>query len=81
MENQPRNLNSFFDETRPDRERLRLVVQILAGTALTGKKEESQEHTVATTPEEQAALNKLVANWRSLIEQRMAEPHMPLLDI
>lgn len=34
IENEPRSLNRFLDEARPDRERLRLVAQALAGTAL-----------------------------------------------
>jgi putative DNA methylase len=73
VENQPRSLNKFLDEAWPDRERLRLVAQALAGTALAGKKEDGAEHTVATTAAEQAALKKLVANWRALIDQRLAE--------
>jgi len=72
MENQPRGLNQFLDEAHPDRERLRLIAQTLAGSALAGRKDEGPEHTVATTPAEQAALKKLVANWRSLIDQRLA---------
>ncbi len=72
LENQPRNLNRFLDEARPNRERLRLVAQALAGTALAGKKDNGPEHTVATTAAEQAALKKLVANWRALINQRLA---------
>jgi putative DNA methylase len=36
MENEPRKLNRFLEEARPDRERLRLVAQTLAGTALEG---------------------------------------------
>jgi len=81
VENQPRNLNSFLDEARPDRERLRLVAQALAGTALTGKKDDEPEHTVATTPAEAAALNKLVANWRALIDQRLAADEGTLFDL
>ena len=72
MENEPRNLNRFLDEARPDRERLRLVAQALAGTSLVGKKDDGPEYTVATTPAESATLRKLVANWRSLIENTMA---------
>jgi putative DNA methylase len=72
VENEPRNLNTFLDEARPDRERLRLVAQALAGTALSGRKDDGPEHTVATTPEEAGALKKLVANWRALIDQRLA---------
>jgi len=73
VENEPRKLNDFLDEARPDRERLRLVAQTLAGTALAGRKDDGPEHTVATTPAEAAALNKLVANWRALIEARLSD--------
>jgi putative DNA methylase len=52
---------------------LRLVAQALAGTALAGRKDDGPEHTVATTPAEAAALNKLVANWRALIDQRLSD--------
>jgi len=73
VENQPRNLSKFLVEVRPDRERLRLVAQALAGTALAGKKNNGFEHTVSTTISEQAALKKLVANWRALIEERLSD--------
>lgn len=72
VENQPRNLNRFLDEARPDRERLRLVAQALAGPTLAGKKDNGPDHTVATTAAEQTALKKLVANWRVLIDQTLA---------
>jgi putative DNA methylase len=81
VENQPRNLNRFLDEARPDRERLRLVAQALAGTALAGKKDDGAEHTVATTAAEQSALKKLVANWRTLIDQRLAADEGTLFDM
>lgn len=81
VENQPRNLNRFLDEARPDRERLRLVAQALAGAALAGKKEDGAEHTVATTAAEQAALKKLVANWRAVIDQRLAADEGTLFDM
>ncbi|WP_054030000.1 DUF1156 domain-containing protein [Desulfatitalea tepidiphila] len=68
LENEPRKLNDFLGEARPDRERLRLVAQTLAGTALAGRKDDGPEHTLATTPAEVAALKKLVANWRQLVE-------------
>jgi len=75
VENEPRNLNSFLDEARPDRERLCLVAQTLAGTALEGRQAGSlsHQHTLSTTPAEAAALNKLVANWRTLIEARLSD--------
>jgi putative DNA methylase len=68
MENEPRTLGKFLEETRPDRERLRLVAQALAGAGLKGKSEEATKAVVATTTAEQAALGKLLANWRTLIE-------------
>lgn len=71
MENQPRNLNQFLEEAHPDRERLRLVAQALAGTALEGKHVDGPEQALATTAAEQAALRKLLANWRSLIDQHL----------
>jgi len=80
LENQPRALNKFLDDARPDRERLRLVAQALAGTALAGKKEDGPDHTVVTTAAEQTALKKLVANWRALIDQRLAMDEDTLFD-
>ena len=68
IENEPRNLTKFLDEARPDRERLRLVAQALAGARLKGKSEDGAKGLVATTTAEQAALGKLLANWRALIE-------------
>jgi putative DNA methylase len=81
VENEPRKLNDFLDEARPDRERLRLVAQTLAGTALAGRKDDGPEHTLATTPAEAAALNKLVANWRALIDQRLAAREGTLFEL
>jgi putative DNA methylase len=79
VENQPRNLNRFLDEARPDRERLRLVAQALAGRALSGGAED--ERGVITTAAEAAALKKLVANWRALIDQRLAADEGTLFDM
>ncbi|MDI6752924.1 MAG: DUF1156 domain-containing protein [Thermodesulfobacteriota bacterium] len=76
MENEPRNLNRFLDEARPDSERLRVVAQALAGTALAGKKEDGAELSITTSAVEQTALKKLVANWRALIDQRLAVGEM-----
>ena len=78
VEHQPRNLGRFLDEAQPDREHLRLVAQALAGTALAGSANDGSERLVMTTPAEQAALKRLVANWRALIEQRLAV-ELPLL--
>jgi putative DNA methylase len=77
VEHEPRSLTKFLDEARPDRERLRLVAQALAGAGLKGKSEEEAKVLVTTTPSEQAALGKLLANWRALIEA----PVMPLYDL
>lgn len=72
MENEPRNLARFLDEAQPDRERLRLVAQALAGAGLKGKSEQEAKTLVTTTASEQTALGKLLANWRSLVDQRLA---------
>jgi len=75
IENEPRKLNRFLDEARPDRERLRLLAQTLAGTALEGSGSEGAP-AVTTTAAEAAALKKLAANWRALIEHRLTGPEM-----
>jgi putative DNA methylase len=75
MENEPRKLNRFLEEARPDRERLRLVAQTLAGTALEGSGLEGAPG-VTTTAAEAAALKKLAANWRALVEGKL----LPLFD-
>jgi len=77
MENEPRALGKFLEEIRPDRERLRLVAQALAGAGLKGKSEEATRAVVATTTAEQSALGKLLANWRTLIESST----MPLFEL
>lgn len=68
MENSPRKLGEFLIEADPDRERLRLLAQALAGAALAGKSEEDAEKLVGTTAAERSALGKLLANWRAVIE-------------
>lgn len=72
LENQSRKLNQFLDEAQPDRERLRVLAQALAGATLSGKRDEDAQKLVHTTAPEQAALQKLLANWRALIDQRLA---------
>ena len=74
LENSPQKLGEFLDEARPDRERLRVLAQALAGAALSGKRDEDAQKLISTTAPEQAALQKLLANWRSLIEQAMVTP-------
>jgi putative DNA methylase len=68
MDNSPRKLTEFLAEAQPDTERLRILAQALAGAALSGKSTADAEKLVSTTVAEQAALGKLLANWRSLIE-------------
>jgi putative DNA methylase len=71
MENQPRNLNGYLDQARPDRERLRQVAQALAGPALKGGEVDAM--LINTTTAEAGALGKLLANWRTLIDARLEE--------
>jgi putative DNA methylase len=73
IENRPRSLPAFLDEARPDRERLRLVAQALAGPGLKGSSDGDSKTLITTTTAEQAALGKLLANWRSLIDSRLEE--------
>jgi putative DNA methylase len=68
MENSPRKLAEFLNEASPDRERLRVLAQALAGAALSGKTEADAEKLVGTTAAEKTALAKLLANWRSVID-------------
>jgi putative DNA methylase len=68
VEHSPRKLTAFLIEAGPDRERLRVLAQALAGAALSGKSGEDAEKLVTTTVAEQTALGKLLANWKSLIE-------------
>jgi putative DNA methylase len=63
MEHRPRELATFLRETEPNRELLRLVAQALAGPALKGSELANVSPSV-----EMAALAKLTANWRSVIE-------------
>jgi putative DNA methylase len=68
MEKRPAKLGEFLKEARPNREQLRLVAQALAGPALKGG-----ELGEVATGGELAALTKLTANWRALME-RAEEP-------
>lgn len=73
LENEPRKLGAFLDDARPDRERLKLCAQALGGASLKGKTDGEAKALVATTASEQAALGKLTANWRALVEQRLGD--------
>ena len=68
MDNSPHKLADFLIEAESDRERLRVLAQALAGAGLSGKSGEDAEKLVTTTVAEQAALGKLLANWKSLVE-------------
>jgi len=80
MENEPRKLSAFLCEAQPDRERLRLVAQSLAGPALKGKSEEESKGLLTTTTAEQASMGKLLSNWRTLVDQRLAAGEGTLFD-
>jgi len=71
IEHEPRKLNKFLDEAHANREQLRLVAQALAGAGLSGKSPEESASLVSTTTCEQAALGKLLANWRALITESL----------
>lgn len=64
MERQPSKTAEYMREARPNVEQLRLVAQALAGPALKGG-----ELGEVATGGELAALTKLTANWRSVIEE------------
>jgi putative DNA methylase len=66
MENRPGELPEFLREAEPNREQMRLVAQALAGPALKGG-----ELADVSPSAEQAALAKLTANWRSVVEDAM----------
>jgi len=63
MENRPRLLPEFLRESGVNREPMRLVAQALAGPALKG----GDMGDVSPTGE-LAALAKMTANWRSVVE-------------
>ncbi len=69
LDHEPTTLPRFLDEAELDVERLRLLAQTLAGPGLKGTAAQAST-LVATTAPEQAALGRLLANWRSVIEQR-----------
>jgi putative DNA methylase len=64
MEKKPTQLAAFLRAARPNLEQLRLVAQALAGPALKGS-----ELPDVSPSAEQAALAKLTANWRSIVEE------------
>jgi len=63
MERHPSGIPDFLRDVRPNTEQMRLVAQALAGPALKGG-----ELGEVATGSELAALTKLTANWRSVVE-------------
>lgn len=63
MERHPSGIPDFLRHARPNTEQMRLVAQALAGPALKGG-----ELGEVATGTELAALTKLTANWRSVVE-------------
>jgi putative DNA methylase len=71
MENRSGLIADYLNQASPDRERLRLVAQALAGPALSGG--DADAHLISTTMGESSALGKLLANWRTLVDARLEE--------
>lgn len=70
MEYRPNELPDFLDQAQPDLERLKIVAQTLAGPALSGGA------VKVSATGEAAALRKLTANWRSVIEENLYRKRM-----
>lgn len=62
-ENEPGTVPEFLDRAAPDAAQLRLLAQALAGPALSGGKGSSERSR------EQAALDRLLAAWRRLVDE------------
>lgn len=73
MERHPSGIAEFLRQARPNIEQMRLVAQALAGPALKGG-----ELGEVATGTELAALTKLTANWRSVVEDAAGAPEGPL---
>ncbi len=73
MERHPSGIPEFLREARPNTEQLRLVAQALAGPALKGG-----ELGEVASGSELAALTKLTANWRSVVEDAAGPAEGPL---
>jgi putative DNA methylase len=68
MEYRPVGISDFLRDARPHRDQLRLVAQALAGPALKGG-----ELGEVSPTSEQAALAKLTANWKSVVDSQTFE--------
>ena len=69
MENRPRALAEFLRDSGVNREQMRLVAQALGGPALKGG-----ELADVSPTGELAALSKLTANWRAVVEDAALTP-------
>jgi putative DNA methylase len=65
MENRTLLIKDFLDQAMPNTEELRLVAQALSGSSLQGG------GLKLTTDAEQSALQKLLSNWRSVVEDNL----------
>jgi len=65
MENRTLEIRDFLDKSMPNTEELRLVAHALAGSSLQGG------GLKLTTEVEQSALQKLLSNWRSVVEDNL----------
>ena len=61
----------MVDEATIQRAADPLIAAALAGPALSGKSDEDRQRLLATTPGEQSALGKLLANWKSLVPESL----------
>lgn len=68
VENDPNLIGKALADGKPDNERLRLLAQVLAGTALDGSRSAATTQFVGASGAEQMALHKLLANWRTLVD-------------
>ena len=73
VERHPSSIPDFLREARPNTEQMRLVAQALAGPALKGG-----ELGEVASGSELAALTKLTANWRSVVDDAAGEAAGPL---
>ncbi len=65
IENRTLMIQDFLDHAMPNTEELRLVAQALSGSSLQGG------GLKLTTDAEQSALQKLLSNWRSVVEDNL----------
>jgi hypothetical protein len=64
LENEAYKIPEYLTNAMPNYELLKLTAQALAGTTLAGSQE-----LISTTSDEKSLCERLLANWRSLIEE------------